>query len=354
MKVAITADLHLTTKTDHPERFNALEDILRQCNELEANLLIIAGDLFDQGLQNFADFEATINESAPENFEVIVTPGNHDPETSSKSFTLKNLTVISKPKLHKFENCHLKFLFIPFVEEHGMGEELAPFEDELPAGEWVLIGHGDWAAGMISPDPYEKGVYMPLTRIDLNTYQPAEVFLGHVHVPYDEDPIHYPGSPCPMDITETGPRRFLIFNTETQQIEEHTVKSDMIYFNERFVLLPVENEEVFIRNLVSRRIESWQLPEELKDRVVIRARFSGYVSDRSRVQEIAEEMFAKFRFYEDKPPDLSELNTAMDSDKIHIARQVEKWHNELNWRENPREPSRDDILIEALKVIYGT
>lgn len=353
MRVAITADLHLTTRTDRPERFNALEDILRQCGELDVNQLIVAGDLFDKGRQNFADFEATINKNVPEELDIIIMPGNHDPEISSKSFALENLTVYEKPEILELEDCPLKFLFLPYVEEHGMGEELAPLKDKLPAGGWVLIGHGDWAAGMISPDPYEKGVYMPLTRTDLNAYQPAEVFLGHIHVPYDEGRIHYPGSPCPMDITETGPRRFLVFNTDNQQIDEHTVNSDVVYFDERFVVLPVEKEEAFVRDIISRRIDSWQLPKELKDRVVIRVTFSGYASDRSRVKEIAEEMFAEFQFYEDKHPELTELNITMDSDRIHIARQVDKWINEMDLPKGPREPSRDAILLEALKVIYG-
>ena len=354
MKIGITADMHLTTRADHPERFNALEDIMCQCGELEVDLLIIAGDVFDQNRQNFTDFEATVKEHSPGNLEIIVIPGNHDPEIRSKSFTLKNLTVCAQPELLEFEGSSLKFLFLPYAEEHGMGEELASFKDELTAGGWVLIGHGDWAAGMISPDPYEKGVYMPLTRADLNTYQPAEVFLGHIHVPYDEGPIHYPGSPCPMDITETGPRRFLIFDTETQQNDKHTVHSDIVYFDERFSLLPVENEENYIRDLISRRIDSWQLPNALKERVVVRARFSGYVADRSLVRDIADEMFADFQFYEGGSPDLSELNLTTDNDRIHIARQVDEWLNELDWPESLQEPSRDEILIAALKVIYGS
>jgi len=353
MKVAVSADFHLTTRDDHPERFNALEDILRQCGELEAAVLIIAGDLFDEHRQNFADFETSINNHSPKDLTIIVIPGNHDPEITSASFTVKNLKVCAKPELRDFDGTTLKFLFLPYAGEHGMGEELASFKDELIAGEWVLIGHGDWAAGMISRDPYEKGVYMPLTRADITIFQPAEVFLGHIHVPYDAGSVHYPGSPCPMDITETGIRRFLLFDTETQQIETHVVNSNVVYFDERFVLLPVEDEEAYLRNLVMERIATWQLPEELKDHVIIRAKFSGYVSDRSLAQDVAEETLSDFQFYGDGTPDLSDLYLATDSDRIHIARQVDEWLDELDWPENREEPSHDEILIQALKVIYG-
>ena len=46
MKIAITADLHL--HSNHPERRDALEDILQQINSEGISDLIIAGDLFDK------------------------------------------------------------------------------------------------------------------------------------------------------------------------------------------------------------------------------------------------------------------------------------------------------------------
>ncbi|MCH7720116.1 MAG: hypothetical protein IH988_03880 [Planctomycetes bacterium] len=50
---------------------------------------------------------------------------------------------------------------------------------------------------------------MPLTRADLETHNPSLTLLGHIHAPYDGPPIYYPGSPCPIDMSETGLRRFL-------------------------------------------------------------------------------------------------------------------------------------------------
>jgi exonuclease SbcD len=352
MKLAFTADVHLTTREDHPERFNALENIFGQCDELDIDYLIIAGDLFDEARQNFADFETSLSKYASDDLKILVLPGNHDPELTSQSFAVKNLRVCERPELSTFEGSDPPFLLLPYAPDRTMGEEIAAFQDKLTPGSWVLVGHGDWAAGLLSPNPYERGVFMPLTRSDLNTYQPAEVFLGHIHMPYDDDRVHYPGSPCPMDITETGARRFLVFDTEDQKIEECAVDSDHIYFDERFVLLPVEDEEAFLREQISRRIEGWRLPENLKERVQVRVRFSGYVENRTRVREIAEEMFSDFQFYEANPPDLTQLNLATDSDRIHIARRVGIWLADLDWPAGAEEPSRDEILTEALKVIY--
>ena len=105
---------------------------------------------------------------------------------------------------------------IPYLPGKTMGDVIGMFADDIEPREWVLCGHGDWLEGRRSPNPYEPGTYMPLTRSDLTQYQPAQVFLGHIHARRDE-PIHYPGSPCGLDISETGRRRFLLFDTDKNQ-----------------------------------------------------------------------------------------------------------------------------------------
>jgi hypothetical protein len=46
MKIALTADIHLTATSTHPERYNTLEDILREIEVEKIENLVIAGDLF--------------------------------------------------------------------------------------------------------------------------------------------------------------------------------------------------------------------------------------------------------------------------------------------------------------------
>jgi len=57
MKVAITADLHLKTKVENTERYNALINILNQLLLENINNLIIAGDLFEINSQNYSIFD---------------------------------------------------------------------------------------------------------------------------------------------------------------------------------------------------------------------------------------------------------------------------------------------------------
>jgi DNA repair exonuclease SbcCD nuclease subunit len=351
MRIAITADLHLTTQKEHPDRFAALEDILRQCGKLSVEGLIIAGDLFDHSRQNFADFEKAYNAARPAGLAVTAIPGNHDPDLAPGALAVEGLEVVSEPSLRPVGD-DFNLLLVPYRAGTSMGEHLPPFADQLRPGRWALVSHGDWSGGLHGADPNEPGVYMPLTRGDLTAYGPAAVLLGHIHAPYDGPPIYYPGSPCPLDVNETGPRRFLVFNTETMEISDQRVDSPRLYFNETVVMLPVTDEAAFLWTELQKRIESWGLPEGWEDRVQVRLRIVGYASDRAAVDVVARETMAAFNFY-DGGPDISALNHTQDADRIEIARQVQDWIEALEWSQDPAQPTKDEILREALAVIYA-
>src|SRR3989304_8810665 len=99
MHIAVTADLHLTTRKEHRERFAALEDILRQCGQLGVDWLIIAGDLFDHSRQHFADFEKAYKAAHPAGLPVTVIPGNHDPGLKAGALAVEGLEGVSEPTL---------------------------------------------------------------------------------------------------------------------------------------------------------------------------------------------------------------------------------------------------------------
>ena len=58
MRIALTADNHLADKNKYPERYAALEDILRRVKAGKVRDLFVAGDLFDKEFRNYKDFEA--------------------------------------------------------------------------------------------------------------------------------------------------------------------------------------------------------------------------------------------------------------------------------------------------------
>ena len=97
MKIAITADCHLTTIEDHPERYQAFENILDQLVKRNIEVLIVAGDLFDKGMTNYADFEGICRKKKYQTIQIRVLPGNHDPNLKEGNFTAPNINVISEP-----------------------------------------------------------------------------------------------------------------------------------------------------------------------------------------------------------------------------------------------------------------
>lgn len=351
MKVAVTADLHLTRRDVHPERFEALEDILRQCQQAGVQALIFAGDLFDQTLQNYAEFEDVYQSFANSELTVVIVPGNHDHDVTAAALSREGLAVISEPQTMPLGQS-LQLLLVPYEHGKTMGEAIAAFADQIVEDRWILVGHGDWAQGLRSPDPYEPGVYMPLTRADLDVHRPLKALLGHIHRPYDGPVVHYAGSPCPLSINETGLRRFLLYDSESHELHSLTVNSSRLYFNETFVMLPVPDEAAYLKELISQRIAGWNLPGGWERRVQVRVRVTGYTRDKARVGQLVEEGFADFFFYDEEGPDLSELAHTSDFERDHIARQVQEWIRDLEWREGPAEPTEDEIVVQALKAIY--
>lgn len=89
MKIAITADVHLSSYKETPERYHALRDILQQAVSASLDAVLICGDLFHQNFNNYKDFEKLANDF--QKMEIWILPGNHDAKVSSRSLTGKNL-----------------------------------------------------------------------------------------------------------------------------------------------------------------------------------------------------------------------------------------------------------------------
>lgn len=352
MKIALTADAHLTTLEKNPERFQALGNIFKECGQQGIQLLIIAGDLFDQSQTNYAEFEALYREARPENLSTIIIPGNHDPDLTKAALAGDGLQVYAEPQLKPLNDSR-QILFLPYQERQSMGEAIAPFADSLQDTRWILIGHGDWTGGNKTPDPYEAGVYMPLTRPDLKRYQPELAFLGHIHLPQDDGKVFYPGSPCPLNITETGTRRFLILDTSTGKVTSQQVDTPLLYYQESFLIMPGSDQLAQLEKDIQERVQSWGLPRGWEDRVQVRLELYGSSSaDRDDLLETLQAGFDNFRLYQDQPPSLENLLFSLDEDRTEIASQLRDWAAGLDWPESPDLPDKDQILQEALKIIY--
>lgn len=351
MKIAITADVHLTTRQKNPERFHAFEDILQKCTDGGIQHLVIAGDLFEESIRNYADFEALCSRFPK--IEIHCLRGNHDVALTQKALTSTTIRVVESPLVHRFSADGFPCLFVPYFKDKTMGELIALHADDLPEHNWILIGHGDWTGSTHEPNPREPGVYMPLTRVDIESFRPAEVILGHIHKPMDRGKIHYVGSPCGIDITDTGHRRFFIVDDENARIQSETVDTDILFFNETLIILPVKNEQDYIKKQIAGRIKNWELKENEVEKVRVQVRVLGYTADKQALFETVKQEFGRFAFHKNAEPDLSAVSVADDLNRAEIANRAAERIARLEWPSGEDQPEKDEILLQALQVIYG-
>ncbi|MFQ5650076.1 MAG: exonuclease SbcCD subunit D [bacterium] len=353
MKIAITADLHLTTQKKNPDRFHALQAILERLVQSAVRVLILAGDTFDESSRNYAEFERVCQQPEFRHIRLLLIPGNHDHDLDANALAAENVEVITEGRTEMFSRDGLPFLLLPYVPAKTMGEEIARHAGGLPTNRWVLVGHGDWTAGMHEPDPVEPGTYMPLTRVDIEKFKPRLVVLGHIHKPTDSNRVIYPGSPCGLDIRETGRRRFVLIDADSGDVQLQAVTSDFIYFNEAFVVVPGEHELEYVTGQIEKCIGNWSLADSEIDKVRIQVKFSGYTSNKRALLDTVQQSLQKFHFYKDGEPDLSEVFVADDPNRAEIARRVSERIERMNLAPFHRPPTKAAILLQALHAIYG-
>ncbi|HEY0090572.1 MAG TPA: metallophosphoesterase, partial [Candidatus Lokiarchaeia archaeon] len=111
MKIAITADIHLKTNKEYPERYNVLKNILDRLLEEGITSLIIAGDLFDIKSQSYSLFEELCKQEKYCQIQFYVICGNHDLAINPKYFTASNIKIFNEPEIMTFGDSGVNFFF---------------------------------------------------------------------------------------------------------------------------------------------------------------------------------------------------------------------------------------------------
>lgn len=352
LKIAITSDVHMTTVTEHPERKQTLEKLLHKIVQTEISHLIIAGDCFDAVFMNYSELEHLCTKREFQNIKIMLIPGNHDAKIKPKHFSAPNIRILAHPEIMQFDLMSIPILLVPFQFDVTFGDVLAEFKNQLDPFKWILIGHGDWSDGLKEINPSEPGVYMPITRTDVEMYKPLKAILGHVHKPLDSDPIYYCGSPCPLDITETGRRRFFILETETASINSIPIESEKLYFNEKIMVVPGGGEWERLETQIRQKIESWGIKESEKKYIQIRVQIYGFTSDKAKLAQIASQCLKAFRFYHDEEIDLRDVFVVNDSERAEIVNRTVQEIKSIHVDDGKYNPQTSAVLFKALKTIY--
>ncbi|MDD4635565.1 MAG: metallophosphoesterase [Dehalococcoidales bacterium] len=349
MKIAVTADVHLTSEGQCPERYQALKAIMEALKQEGINNLIIAGDLFNRDFANYSEFDNLCANYPGLSLHII--PGNHDPSISKKAITASNVNIYTETTPVPFDS--ITVLFVPYKSSTTMYEQASPYMEALEGSPWILIGHGDYYDGVKEVNPLEKGTYMPLSRENIDALRPQKVILGHIHKRMNRGNVFYCGSPCGLDINETGKRFFLVFDTTDGHISEREVPGTPLYFNETFVLVPSENEVEHCCKQIRKRIAGWVIGKQDMPRVVVRVTAKGYCMDKSTLLDAIREEFKGYKFYDDHSPLADELSVSADPQLKTIAERTMQLIDEAEWDLVDGEPDKESVKIFALNTIYG-
>ncbi len=232
LTVLHSADLHLgrsfaswgdAGQARQQDLLDTLDQIGSLAREHEVHLVVLAGDQFDRHNPEPAlasRFLAWLDRLNQAGIQVAMISGNHDSywyEDSVYRQSLPPNTILfrepscGEPVMLEIAG-HSVWLY-------GIAHDHTRHRDVLPG--FRRRGDGDIHIGLMHatvdprPDFDVADRYLPLQRVDLATTELDYIALGHIHgsrTINDGQPgmAAYPGSPEPLDTTETGERSVLL------------------------------------------------------------------------------------------------------------------------------------------------
>lgn len=223
MKIAHLADVHLDAPfaqfgaAAQRKRQSAIEEsfkqALREASDRRVDLLVIAGDLYEQErfTPNTASFLRT--EFGDFGLPVYIAPGNHD------HYVPKSLYATSDwpSNVHIFMTAQLE----PIGIEDGL--TLWGAAHRVPAtttnflsgftvdrgGINLSLFHGAEESELVyvhqlGGDDEKKAAYAPFRAKQIAEAGLDHAFVGHIHTPLDGERHTYPGNPEPLTFGERG------------------------------------------------------------------------------------------------------------------------------------------------------
>ena len=203
-----SSDLHLTSELpfgQHGPRdeLAALRRVIRAAEEAGADVLLLAGDVFDSNRQSASILDAAARLMADAAFPIVILPGNHDPLTTDSVYQHSSLTGassvvvlgLSVEEAVLFPELDLQV----WGRAHVDYSDMRPLRDRRPrASRWqVAMAHGHYVDG--SPGPHElRGSWLIYSE-DITATGADYVALGHwnraARVGDGGVPAYYSGSP---------------------------------------------------------------------------------------------------------------------------------------------------------------
>lgn len=218
MKILHIADLHLDTKFENLnqieglpqkrrlEQRKALKKIINKIKEENIEILLIAGDLYEQKYirKTSIDYLNDLFKEIP-NTQIYIAPGNHDPYIANSFYaTYKwNENVhIFKGEIEKIDYKNIHIYGYGFTDYYCQKTEIEEIKIQEPEDINILITHATLDGNA------EERQYNPLSKSKLKKLGFDYIALGHIHKAYYKEEknqkIIYPGSPISLGFDELG------------------------------------------------------------------------------------------------------------------------------------------------------
>lgn len=199
--IHLGSDSHIYPQSDSAAR-NWLKSIIDVVNEVEADFLIVAGDLFDSPRVSDTVVEFAEEQFARATIPVILLPGNHDclvdgsPYLRDNAFgTASNVRVINDPAGERIS--------LPELDQVIWGRPHVDYSDYAPLEDIAGRGPERWqigvAHGYYTSEDYTMNRGWQITDEDLENSHMDYIALGHVETfskaGRDGVTAYYSGSP---------------------------------------------------------------------------------------------------------------------------------------------------------------
>ena len=248
LKIVLSADWHLDSPWEmlSPEKAAQMRRLQREmphrisriAREERADLILLAGDLFDSATPYAESVRAVEQAFDGIGIPVFIAPGNHDPLPVWKGIKLPE-------NVHLFTGEGLECVSTPCAEVYGAAftrgskesiELSAPVCGEKPR---ILLLHGDVGG---------RGEYLPISEKQLAESGFHFAALGHIHKPSGLKRSSntwwcYPGCPMGRGFDETGARGIMLIT-----LDGHSCEGEFLELSDRrfeVISVPVTDKDPF-------------------------------------------------------------------------------------------------------------
>ncbi|MDK7354710.1 DNA repair exonuclease [Peptoniphilus harei] len=329
MKIIHTGDLHLKKfyKGRLPlevsnklleDSWRALFEVFEFSKEVQADIILIAGDLFEREFFDLRDLNRFLDLVKRVKAKVFIAFGNHDYLSEDNLFLKVNLPenlYIFKNELDYFEISELK------IRVYGISYDSFAFKRDFNE---IKLDEKFINIGLFHSDLKDER-YLPLSKDFLEKFN--YVALGHIHKRGKVfDNTYYSGSLIPLSFKDQGKRGIIFLDDEIKSIEFKN------FSKREFINLEVSlNKEMTYNEILN------VIQDQIEEDNLYRIRLKGETRHTKDLEnflrenlsafyfEIQNDLLDSFEEYEIKDKYIIDLLNGFDSSKIETeARELSK------------------------------